>query len=704
MDDLTPSRPLILTGASSFVGCRLARFLAERGFHVVGTISQPRQAYGGLLAERLAFAEQAGVELKTLDMMDTTRVERTIREIQPVYWISHAGWTRNHASADYDLDFGHLTNVAPYKDSFRALADVGCAGVISTGSCSEYFNDGTACLEDDFRWPTQPYGLSKLTKTIRCRQLAHQYGLRARVARLFTPYGILDSPERILSVAAQAFLSGKPVEASSADIQRDFVHVEDVCRMYVALLKDLEREEVFDVFNVSSGQPVTLGEAAAALAREMDADPALVRFGARPGRSGEQSTLFGSAEKARRILHWEAGPLEKGMKRFVFNLRKFQTATVGPQSRPLVRLSKSSIGPREIRRTSTTLYKGFLGMGQETAEFERELSSFLGGREVVAVANGTAALHLALQGCGLGPGDEVLVPTVTFVACFQAVTATGATPVACDIREDTLYLDVEDAARRITARTRAILPVHYAGSAAGYSEVAGLARQHGLRVIEDAAHAFGSTHQGRLIGSFGDITCFSFDGIKNITCGEGGAIVTSDAAVAQAARDSRLLGVLKDSEARYAGSRKWEFDVTRQGWRYHMSNINAAIGLAQLAHFRDGFAPRRRDLARNYSSQLAGVPGLRIPCYNLEEMVPHIFPVLVEDGTRDALREALRQENIETGIHYQPNHLLTYFGGGAVQLPVAERLFRQLLTLPLHVELTEAEQARVLEVVRAHFR
>ncbi len=368
----------------------------------------------------------------------------------------------------------------------------------------------------------------------------------------------------------------------------------------------------------------------------------------------------------------------------------------------LIRLSKSSTGEREINAAAEAVRRAALGMGPEVNAFEKELSEFIGGeREVVCVTTGTAALQLAVQACGIGPGDEVLVPTLTFVASFQAISATGAKPVACEVREEDGYLDVEDAARRVTSRTKAIMPVHYASNLGAIDEVYGLARKHQLRVIEDAAHAFGSTRDGKYAGATGDVVCFSFDGIKNITSGEGGAIVTGDAVVVERAKNARLLGVLKDTEQRYAGKRSWEFDVTEQGWRYHMSNVYAAIGRVQLSRLAAEFAPRRQQLARQYEEQLRGIPSLRTLHLDYENVVPHIFPVFISNERRDAVREVMTAAEIETGIHYKPNHLLSFYGGGSVSLPMAVRLYREMLTLPLHFELTDDEQNRVVETLRS---
>ena len=239
-----------------------------------------------------------------------------------------------------------------------------------------------------------------------------------------------------------------------------------------------------------------------------------------------------------------------------------------------IRLSRSSVGVEESTALAHVIAAGYLGMGEDVRLFEEEIAAMIGGnRHVVCVATGTAALHLALASLDIGPGDEVLVPSITYVASFQAVSLTGARPIACDVREADVFLDLKSAEQRLTKNTRAIMPVHYASSARGLSEVYAFANANGLRVVEDAAHAFGCTHDGAPVGSQGDVLCFSFDGIKNITSGEGGAIVTGDAEVARRARDGRLLGVEKDTEARYESRRSWTFDVQHQGFRYHMSNL-----------------------------------------------------------------------------------------------------------------------------------
>lgn len=370
-----------------------------------------------------------------------------------------------------------------------------------------------------------------------------------------------------------------------------------------------------------------------------------------------------------------------------------------------IRLARSIVGESEVAAVTAILVgDGYLGMGGEVQRFENELAAFLGAPEgnVVCVNSGTSAIMLATQAL-LKPGDEVLVQSLTFVATFQALQAAGAVPVACEVLPETATIDLNDAARRITSRTRAIMPVHYASNPGDLDAIYRFAAQHGLRVIEDAAHAFGCTYRGRQIGSFGDVQCFSFDGIKNITSGEGGAIVSADPVVLGRVKDARLLGIERDTERRFAGQRSWEFDVKRLGHRCHMSNVLAAIGRVQLQRFAGEFAPRRVALAQRYRELLAQIPGLALFETDLGPIVPHLQPVRVLAARRDALRAYLQAAGIETGIHYKPNHLLTLFGGGQISLPVTEQVFAELLSLPLHPGLQDADVVRVCGAIRNFF-
>jgi dTDP-4-amino-4,6-dideoxygalactose transaminase len=357
----------------------------------------------------------------------------------------------------------------------------------------------------------------------------------------------------------------------------------------------------------------------------------------------------------------------------------------------VIRLSKSCLSDAEASAVLKVLEHEFLGMGAEVQQFEQALTAFF-GRPTVCVVNGTAALHLAIQACGIGPNDEVLVPSLTYVASFQAISATGAKPVACDIDPQTYIFDWRDAERRLTKQTKAVMPVHYSGGVGDIDGIYAFAKANGLRVIEDAAHAFGTMHNYKRVGGFGDVACFSFDGIKNITSGEGGCVVTDDPHVLARIQDARLLGVVKDTEKRYSGQRSWDFDVTAQGWRYHMSNIMASIGIAQLKRFPE-MAAARQKLAQRYDDLLQAHSRIRTLPRDYSNVVPHIYPVRIQNMfDRKTLQALLLDRGIQTGIHYQPNHELSlYRNSASLPLPVTEEVFPEMLTLPLHPDLTEQD-------------
>ncbi len=367
----------------------------------------------------------------------------------------------------------------------------------------------------------------------------------------------------------------------------------------------------------------------------------------------------------------------------------------------MIRLSKSIVGKQESEAVAQVIEgSGYLGMGETVGLFEKDLEQFIGGGyRCICMNSGTAALHLAVQAV-TRPGDEVLVPSFTFVSTYQAITGAGCIPVSCEVNPETLTLDLEDAARRITPKTKAMLPVYYASNIAMIDEYQAFAKEHQLRLVEDAAHAFGCVHNGRKVGSFGDVICFSFDGIKNITSGEGGAIFTSDPEVIDAVSDARLLGVCKDSEKRYKGERSWDFDVLDQGYRYHMSNIFAAIGRVQLSRFAREFAPKRKYIAKKYTALLSGNKDVRLIAMDYDQIVPHIFPILILNGKRDKLTELFKANEVQFGIQYRPNHLLTYFKA-PYDLPVTDDIYSKVISIPMHPGLTDGDIEFICSIINS---
>lgn len=373
----------------------------------------------------------------------------------------------------------------------------------------------------------------------------------------------------------------------------------------------------------------------------------------------------------------------------------------------MLRLSKSVVGIEEANAVKNIIVNdGYLGMGSEVQKFENDIANFLNidPECVVCVNSGTAALHLAVEN-SLPKNSDVLVPSLTYLSSYQAITAAGCNPISCEVYEDSLTIDLEDAGHKITSKTKAIMPVHYASNPGDLKKIYDFAQKYKLRVIEDAAHAFGCSYNSKKIGSFGDLVCFSFDGIKNITSGEGGAIISSDKKIINLIKDARLLSIEKDTNKRFKGKRSWDFDVKYQGYRYHMSNIFAAIGRVQLRRFVDEFSSKRKKLYNIYKNNLSNCPNILLQKTNeTNEIIPHIFPIRVQSGMRDQLKLVLENHKIPTGIHYKPNHLLTFFGNGKLSLPITEKLYKELLTLPLHPDIKEDEVNFICNTIKKYIK
>jgi perosamine synthetase len=369
----------------------------------------------------------------------------------------------------------------------------------------------------------------------------------------------------------------------------------------------------------------------------------------------------------------------------------------------MLSVSRPSIDQEELREVEKVFSTGWLGLGSTVFEFENKLKEYLGAKHVLAVNSGTTALHIALDAFGIKNGDEVIVPSLTFCASIQAITALGARPVFCEITPCNLNIDIADVKKKVTTKTKAIMPVHYCGQACDMDALMEIGKIHNIAIIEDAAHAFGSSYKGKKIGGFGDATCFSFDPIKNLTCGEGGAVVLSNDTIAELIRTKRILGIDKDTWHRYRNERAWFYEVTTQGYRYHMSNINAAIGLAQFKKF-ESFIQRKKEIVQRYNDTLMTIDGLKILTWNLEETAPFTYIIRILNGEREALITFLNEKGIGTGIHYIPNHLQPFFKPFASSLPVTEQIGEEILTLPLYYDMTDEQVLTVIRAVSDFFK
>ena len=349
---------------------------------------------------------------------------------------------------------------------------------------------------------------------------------------------------------------------------------------------------------------------------------------------------------------------------------------------------------------------GWLGMGAFTKEFEERISDYLrlDGRYVVSTNTGTSALHIALLSANIGPGDEVITPSFNYVADHQAISMTGANVVMCDIQEDNLGIDCKKAEKLITNKTKAIIPLHFAGIPCDQKEVYDLAKKYDLRIIEDAMHAFGTSIEGQKIGSYGDITCFSFDPVKVITSIDGGCVIVNSIEEKEKLQHLRLLGVDKDTTERYKNKRAWDYDVVSQGFRYHLTNIMASVGIAQIKKV-DEFITTRQKICQRYNESFKEIPELKIPQSDFNNISPFIYTIRVLNGKREFLIEHLKKLEIDVGIHFIPVHKHSYFKNCKQgNMEITEKVTNEILTIPLHSNMKNQLVERVIDGITSFFK
>ncbi|MCL1911343.1 MAG: DegT/DnrJ/EryC1/StrS family aminotransferase [Leptospirales bacterium] len=366
---------------------------------------------------------------------------------------------------------------------------------------------------------------------------------------------------------------------------------------------------------------------------------------------------------------------------------------------------KPYITDDEINAVAQCLRNGWLTMGPKTFEFEERFASAVGGQYAVAVNSGTAALHLALCCVGLEAGDEVIVPAMTFVATSEVVRYFGAKPVLADIEYDTHLMDAAKIQEKINSRTKAIIPVHYAGQPCDMDEIMRIAEKNNLIVIEDAAHAFPAFYKDRPVGSIGHITCFSFYATKTITTGEGGMAVTDNKEWAEKMRTLRLHGISKDAWNRYAKNGSWKYDVTANGFKYNITDIASAIGIAQLDK-ADFLTAERHRLSARYSELFEDKK--QFSTYKVKEdrkSAWHLYPLKIaaenSKTTRDELIEELKKRGIMTSLHFIPLYRFSVYNdaGTPSDYPVCEAVFERTISLPLYAGMKDEDVDSVARAV-----
>lgn len=378
------------------------------------------------------------------------------------------------------------------------------------------------------------------------------------------------------------------------------------------------------------------------------------------------------------------------------------TKTIGTS----IPFHRADLSEEEVQAVADVIRSGWLTMGAKTFDFERQFAEYVGARFAVAVSSCTAALHLCLEAAGVQQGDEVLVPTTTFTATAEVVTYVGARPVLVDIDPKTMNLDPKDAARRITKRTKAIIPVHFGGQACEMEEIQHLADIHKLNVIEDAAHALPASYRGIRIGAISELTCFSFYATKTLSTGEGGMITTNNEKHAQRLQLMRLHGISRDAWKRYAVKNAWHYDVLENGFKYNFTDLQAALGIVQLAKCSQ-MRQARQEIAESYTRAFSKIDSLEVPTVCPDESAWHLYVLRLHldrcQLNRQQFIEKLGDLGICASVHFIPLHLQPVYqrkyGYKKGDLPRSEYEYERCLSLPIYSGMTKNEIDQVIEAV-----
>ena len=365
------------------------------------------------------------------------------------------------------------------------------------------------------------------------------------------------------------------------------------------------------------------------------------------------------------------------------------------------------VGEKEINEVIDSIKSNWLSKGPKTVKFEQEFAQYVGSKYAVALNSCTAGLHLALEALNIGAGDEVITTPYTFAATVNTIIHVGATPVLVDIDSSTMNIDASKIEEKITERTKAIIPVHFAGYPCELNEIRALADKYNLFIIEDAAHAVHTQYKGKMIGSISDVTCFSFYATKNLVTGEGGMITTNNEELANRIRVLSLHGMSKNAWNRYSDKGSWYYEIEEAGFKYNMTDIQAAFGLVQLNKI-DEIQLKRTEISEKYNNAFTGIPGFTLP-YDSDENrhAWHLYVLRVDEQyfsiNREQFIEELNERGVGTSVHFIPIPMHPYYknlGYKISDYPTAESAFKQAISLPLYPKMSNEDIEYVIKTVR----
>ncbi len=716
-------RRVLVTGGAGYLGSLLCRQLLDAG-HAV-------RCFDSLYFSTHGVADLRDNPHFELIQGNLVELERFPDLFDGVDSICHLAGLANDPSCDLEPEMTELANYRATVELGEKAVAAGIRRFVFASSCSVYgTGSGLALDESAELHPVSLYAKSKVRAEKRLNELMEQ-GLEPVHLRQATLFGL--SPRMRFDLAINvmtlhAVRNGRVFVLGGGEQWRPFLHVADSASVFLRCVEAPAELVSGQVFNVGSDEENYQIKDLAKMVVDVVPDADLEQA---PG-DADLRTYNVSFEKIRRVLEFTpqfsardgAVEIHEALLDGQFNPHDLpvyynikthqqnQETPVAEGGEPLrgtfLPFALPKIGPEEEAEVLEVLRSGWITTGPRTQKFEQLLTDYTGAKAVVAVNSCTAALHLALAALDIGPGDEVITTPVTWPSTANVIVHTGATPVFVDVERDTFNIDPDLIADKITDKTKAIMPVHMAGQPVDLEAVQRIAEQHGLPVIEDAAHALGAEYRGKRIGSISRFTCFSFYPIKNITTGEGGAIALNNEEDVERVRRLALHGITKDAWNRYTETGSIHWECVEPGFKYNMPDLCAALGIHQVAKL-DGFIETRRRYVRLYRQALLDCPEIITP--NVSDDIRHahhLFIAMIRPEMlrvdRDQFVNALKQENIGSGIHFRSLHLQPYyrdrFGFSADDFPNANFTSDRIISLPLYPAMSEKDVLQVANTVK----